>query len=103
MYPEVLQRRVEPLAVLAKALLAILDVSVDLDNLGLKHVPVRLQAGEHVDQVRLSVCTTRIARVMRRNAKQVAMGATNGFRFSTPSIPPRACAHDVVGRREMLS
>ena len=55
-YPQVLQRRVEPLAVLAQALLAVLNVAVDLDHLGLEHVPVRLKAGEHVDKVGLRLC-----------------------------------------------
>ena len=36
-HPQVLQRRVEPLAVLAQALLAVVDVAVDLDHLRLQH------------------------------------------------------------------
>ena len=39
---QVLQRRVEPLAILPQALLAVVDVAVDLHNLSLQHMPVRL-------------------------------------------------------------
>ena len=54
-HPQVLQRRVEPFTILAQALLAVVNVPVDLDDLSLKHVPVRLQAGEHVDEITLRV------------------------------------------------
>ena len=54
-HPEVLQGRVEPLAILAQALLAVVNVAVDLDDLRLEHVPVRLERREHVDEVRLGL------------------------------------------------
>ena len=57
-HPQVLQRRVEPLAILAQALLAVIDVPVDLDDLGLEDVPVRLEGGEHIDEIALGVLRT---------------------------------------------
>lgn len=54
-HPQVLQRRVEPLAVLPQALLAVVDVAIDLHHLCLKHMPVRLQRGEDVDEVALGL------------------------------------------------
>ena len=52
---QVLQRRVEPFTILPQALLAVIDVAIDLHHLRLKHVPVRLQRGEHVDEITLRV------------------------------------------------
>ena len=48
---QVLERRVEPLAVFPQALLAVLDIPVDLNHLCLEHMPVRLEAAQHVDQI----------------------------------------------------
>ena len=52
---QVLQWRVEPFAIFPQALLTVVDVAIDLDNLSLQHVPMRLQAREHVDQIRLGL------------------------------------------------
>ena len=47
-YSKVLQRGIEPLAVLAEALLAVVNVAVDFNYLSLKHMPVGLEAAQHI-------------------------------------------------------